>query len=202
MRVTGIEELSRSRSKVFIDEEFAFVLYKGELRSHHINVGQEIAEEDYAVLVNEVLPKRAKLRAMNLLKSREYTTKQLHDKLKTGGYPEAVIQTAMDYVAGFHYTDDLRYAADYITAHESTRSRCRIERDLAGKGIDRETMEAAWSEWEKLGGKQDEQEMIRRLLAKKKYDPENADRKEMQRMYAFLMRKGFAQETVRRALDV
>jgi regulatory protein len=200
MRVTGLEEVSKSRSRVFIDEEFAFVLYKGELRSHHICVGQELDREDYDAIVNEVLPRRAKLRAMNLLKGREYTTKQLHDKLKANGYPEQIIQTALDYVAGFHYTDDLRYAVDYITAHESTRSRQRIGQDLAAKGIDRETAQAAWDEWEKLGGRQDEQEMIRALLAKKHYDPEAADRKEKQRLYGFLMRKGFSQDAVRRAL--
>ena len=97
MRVTKLEELSKSRSKVFIEQEFAFVLYKGELRSYHICEGQEIAQEDYDEIVGKILPKRAKLRAMNLLKSREYTTKQLHDKLKEGCYPEDIIAQALDY---------------------------------------------------------------------------------------------------------
>ena len=82
MRVTEIEELSKARSRVFIDNEFAFVLYKGELRSYHMVVGKEIDQKDYEDIVGKVLPKRAKLRAMNLLKNREYTVKQLHDKLK------------------------------------------------------------------------------------------------------------------------
>lgn len=198
--MTGIEEISKSRSRVYIEGEFAFVLYKGELRLYHICEGQEIRQEDYETIWNEVLPKRAKLRAMNLLKSREYTTKQLYRKLKEGEYPERVIEAVLDYVAGFHYTDDLRYAVGYITDHESTRSRRRIEQDLAGKGIDKETLEKAWAEWEKQGGQQDEQAMIRALLAKKKYDPENTDRKEQQKLYAFLMRKGFSGEQVRRAL--
>lgn len=198
--MTGIEEISKSRSRVYIEGEFAFVLYKGELRLYHICEGQEIRQEDYETIWNEVLPKRAKLRAMNLLKGREYTTKQLYRKLKEGEYPERVIEEALDYVAGFHYTDDLRYAVGYITDHESTRSRRRIELDLVGKGIDKETLEKAWAEWEKQGGQQDEQAMIRALLAKKKYDPENTDRKEQQKLYAFLMRKGFSGEQVRRAL--
>lgn len=200
MRVTGIEEMSKSRSRVYIDEEFAFVLYKGELRLYHICVGQDIKQEDYDIIWNEVLPKRAKLRAMNLLKSREYTTKQLSDKLKAGGYPDAVIQTALEYVAGFHYTDDLRYAVSYISDHENTRSRRRIEQDLLGKGIDAGTLEAAWREWESQGGSQNELEMILALLEKKGYHPESADRKEQQRLYGFLMRKGFSGEKVRKAL--
>ena len=77
MKVTRLEELSRSRSRVYIEQEFAFVLYKGELRSYHICEGEELEQSDYEEIINKVLPKRAKLRAMNLLKNREYTVKQL-----------------------------------------------------------------------------------------------------------------------------
>lgn len=200
MRVTQIVELSKSRSKVFIDGIFAFVLYKGELRLYHVREGEELAEEDYRTIMEEVLPKRAKLRAMNLLKSREYTTAQLGTKLQQGFYPEAVIEQALEYVASFHYTDDMRYAVDYITYQESSRSRRRIEQDLQKKGIAREVIEQAWAQWQEQGGTQDEQAMIASLLAKKHYEPEHADYKEKQKMYAFLLRKGFSMEQIRKAL--
>lgn len=123
MLVTQVTELSKSRSKVYIDQEFAFVLYKGELRLYHIKEGQQLSEEDYRTIMQEVLPKRAKLRAMNLLQGREYTTAQLRTKLQQGFYPAEIIEQAIVYVAGFHYIDDLRYAVDYITYHEDSRSR-------------------------------------------------------------------------------
>lgn len=200
MIITQIQELSRSRSKIFIDEEFAFVLYKGELRSFRIRLGEELSEECYRKIMGELLPKRAKLRTMNLLKSREYTVRQLFDKLKEGGYPEKVIVEALDYVAAFHYTDDLRYAVNFIRRHEDSRSRRRIEQDLLGKGIDRLTLEKAWAEWEEQGGNQNESRMVGELLEKKGFDHETAGQKERQRMYCFLMRKGFSGDVVRRAV--
>lgn len=200
MTVTAIEELSKSRSKVYIDEEFAFVLYKGELRTYHVRVGEGIEQKDYDRIRNEVLPRRAKLRAMKLLTRREYTERQLADKLKEGYYPQEIIDEALAYVAEYRYTDDLRYACDYIAGHEDTRSRRRIEQDLLGKGIDRETLEAAWAGWEAQGGSQDEEKMIRELLEKRGYDTEGADMGERRRTYAFLMRKGFSGDAVRRAL--
>lgn len=200
MIVTAVEELSKSRSKIMIDGEFAFVLYKGELRLYHIREGEEIAQKDYDTISKEVLPKRAKLRAMKLLTKKEYTEKQLRDKLREGFYPEAVIREALAYVASFHYTDDFRYAVTYIADHENTRSRRRIEQDLLGKGISREIQEQAWAEWEAKGGSQDEQSMIHELLVKRRYNPDTADLKERQRIYAFLMRKGFSGEAVRRAM--
>lgn len=200
MKVTAFEELSASRSRVYIDGEFAFVLYKGELRSYHLCVGEEIAQEDYDEIMEQVLPKRAKLRAMNLLTKREYTERQLCDKLKAGYYPQKVIEEALAYVAGFRYTDDLRYACDYIAGHEDTRSRRRIEQDLLGKGIDRATLERAWAKWEEQGGRQDEAAMIQTLLKKRGYDAEKAEMKERQKTYSFLVRKGFSGDAVKQAL--
>lgn len=201
MLVTQVTELSKSRSKVYIDQEFAFVLYKGELRLYHIKEGEPLKEEDYRTIMQEVLPKRAKLRAMNLLQGREYTTSQLRTKLQQGFYPPKIIEQAIDYVAGFHYIDDLRYAVDYITYHEDSRSRRRIEQDLQGKGILAATIEEAWQVWRENGGKQDEQAMIRELLHKKNYDTEGeTDWKERQKIYAFLARKGFSAEVIRKAI--
>ncbi len=200
MKITAIEELSKARSRVWIDGEFAFVLYKGELRLYRIREGEEISEETLKTIRQEILPKRAKLRAMNLLKSREYTTKQLHDKLKQGGYPEDIITLALDYVASYHYTDDLRYAVSYMQSHETDKSRRRIEQDLMRKGIGKETLEKAWQTWEARGGEQDEQQMISELLEKRGYCPREADLREKQRLYGFLMRRGFSGEQVRKAL--
>ena len=201
MTVTRIEELSKSRSRVYIDDQFAFVLYKGELRLYHLREGEEIALQDYETILGEILPKRAKLRAMNLLKSRDYTVSQLRQKLEQGGYPEAVAEEALGYVESFHYTDDLRYAVSFIAGHENSRSRRRIEQDLMRRGICREPLEKAWLEWEEQGGRQDEHAIIRELLRKKKFDPECADEKEKLRIYAFLLRKGFSGELARKAVN-
>ncbi len=82
MTVNRIEEVSSSKVKVYIDEEFAFALYKGELRKYGIKEEKELTEAAYREITGEVLPKRAKLRCMNLLQKKDYTRKQLADKLK------------------------------------------------------------------------------------------------------------------------
>ena len=200
MIVTQITELSKERSKVYIDQEFAFVLYKGELRLYRIQEGKELTADTYRTIMQEVLPKRAKLRAMNLLQTKEYTTAQLRRKLCMGFYPEDIVQQALDYVASYHYTDDLRYSVNYITCHEDDRSRRRIEQDLYAKGVDKATIENAWKVWEQQGGIQNEQKMIAKLLQKRNYDPEKTDLKEQQRLYAFLTRKGYSSDQIRKAL--
>ncbi len=200
MRITQVEEMTKSRCRVYIDYEFAFVLYKGELRRYRIKEGEELSEEAYRAIMADVLPRRAKLRAMNLLKSREYTVAQLRSKLEQGQYPEQIIEDALEYVASYHYTDDLRYAAEYIVCHEESRSRSRIEQDLQNKGISKDTIQAAWAAWEEQGGTQDEEGIIRRLLEKRGFDSDTADYGEVQRQAAFLLRKGFSYAGIRRVL--
>ncbi|MBQ7933417.1 MAG: RecX family transcriptional regulator [Lachnospiraceae bacterium] len=164
--------------------------------------GEELPSENYVQIMEEVLPKRAKLRAMNLLMKRTYTSSQLRRKLEEGYYPPSVIEEALDYVASFHYTDDLQYALDYITYRETTHSRKRMEQDLMKRGISADLFEKAWSLWEDQGGSQDESAMIHMLLRKKGYKPEGADRAQQSKMYQFLLRKGFSGEQITKALRI
>ena len=197
--VTDVAGLSGGRYKVYIDQEFAFVLYKSELRQYGISADHEISDEHYDEIIHRVLPKRAKLRAMALLQKRCYTEKQLTDKLKEGLYSKAVIEEALSYVKSFGYVDDLQFAVDYITYHEEARSGRRIICDLQQKGIDENVIRQAFDKWKELGGCQNEQEMIRAVLEKKNYNSD-CSLKERQKIYAFLLRKGFSIENVNKVL--
>ena len=200
MIVTQMIGISRARYKVYVDGQFAFILYKGELREFGIEEEKEISESCYQQIMTQVLPKRAKKRALNLLESRDYTSGQLREKLRQGDYPQACIDEAIDYVESYCYVDDLRYAKDFITYHLEHKSRTRIGQDLMRKGIGRDIIEAAFEELEQSGTGQDETAMIVKLLEKKKYDVRTASKQDKQRMYGFLYRKGFHTDAISRAL--
>ena len=93
MLVTDLVEFTKSRYRVFIDYEFAFVLYKGEIRKFKIKKDEEIADDIYNMIVSKLLPERAQKRACALLAERCYTEKKLSDKLSQGGYPQSVVDT-------------------------------------------------------------------------------------------------------------
>lgn len=188
--------------KIEIDGEFAFVLYKGELRVYGIKENQEISEEVYHKILTEVLSKRAKLRAMNLLKSRAYTAFQLKEKLEEGGYPEKIIEEAIDYVSSFGYVNDSQYAVDFIEYNKETKSKNRIFMDLFKKGIPRDMIEEAWNDVVGEEKEKFEKEQIIYWLSKKHYSPETASLQEKQKMMAFLYRKGFSNEMIRSVLSL
>lgn len=201
--VTGIEEISKARCKVYLEEEFAFVLYKGELSAYGIKLGKSLSEENYRCILNEVLSKRAKKRSLNLLKSRPYTEKRLREKLKEGGYPDAVIEEALEYVKSYHYVDDYDYACQYIEYRKAADSRRKLEEALRNRGISGEILEQAFGAAYESREEQEELEkaQIRRLLEKRGYDPAANDYKEKQKLFAYLMRKGFSGDLIRRVME-
>ena len=201
MTVTSILPEGRTKYAVVIDGERVFTLYRGELSRYRIREGEELSEEAFAEIMQTLLPKRAKLRCMNLLKSRSYTRRQLTEKLRAGKYPEAVIEEALAYVESYGYVDDAAYARSYVEDQIEKKGLRRIEEELLRKGVDRALIEEAVSLVQEKDGAQDEASLIRALLEKKRFNAAEADLSERRRIQAFRCRKGFSAEGIRRAMD-
>ena len=197
--ITNVTELSKGRYQVELDGERRFTLYKGELHTYQIKEGARISGEAVEEILTEILPKRAKLRSMNLLKNRSYTEYQLREKLRQGFYPESVIDEALEYVKSYHYIDDRCYVRDYIVYYSESRSRGRIMQDLLRKGVSKELIRAVYEE-DLVEELPDETALIKRWLLKKNYDRERADYQERQKMGVFLYRKGFSLEKIEKSI--
>ena len=200
MTITEITAITNARYRVTLDEEITFALYKGELRRFHMRQGGEIAEDIYQSILHEILPKRARMRCLNLLKTKDYTKKQLEDKLKQGEYPKEIIADAIAYVESYGYINDENYARNFIEYNMQKKSRTRMENDLLKKGIRKELIHKAFDELEEDGMKIDETAMIQKLLMKKNYRAQTATPEERRKMYGFLYRKGFHSDIISRAL--
>ena len=196
MTVTKIEEVTKAKCRIEIDQEFAFVLYKGELRMYHIREGEELDSAIYEEIVEKLLPKRATMRAMNLLKSRPYTEYQLRQKLSMGGYPQDAQEKAISYVKNYHYIDDRQYAMDYIEYHQESKTKQKLLQSLMSKGLTKELILECFDEIVGDRKKELEEEQILKILRKKNYDPEQWTFEEKQRLMASLYRKGFSSELI------
>lgn len=199
MIIKEIIEVSKSKVKIILDDEFAFVLYKGELRSYKLKAGEELSKETYDEIINQVLTKRAKLRAMHLLEKRDYSEYKLREKLNEGGYPKQVIDTALEYVCSYGYVDDTRYAVSYINYASSSKSKKQIEQELLKKGISKTDIEKAYEE--ASVDLEPEEELIKTLLHKKHYDDMEQTYENKQKMIAFLYRKGFNLDKIYKVLE-
>ena len=201
MTVTKIEPLSKTRYKVYLDGEFAFVLYKGELAQFGVREDGELSEETAGKIRAEVVAKRAKIRAMHLLEDMDRTEAALREKLRQGYYPTEAADAAVEYVKSFGYLNDGRYAENYVRSRLGTKSRREIEAALMKKGLAKELIDRAFEICAEDAGPDPDEAAIRTLLRKKRFDPDGADEAELRKIYAFLGRKGFCCETVRHVIQ-
>ena len=202
--ITQIEELDKKRCKVYIDQEYAFTIYKGELKEYKLRENYPIEDKVYQIIKTEILPKRAKKRCLNLLQKRPYTERKLREKLEEGYYTEDIIEDAIGYVKSFHYIDDYEYACQYIFYHKELESRKKMEEKLMVRGVNRDTLQKAFlvSYFDEKEAMEIEMEQAKKLLQKKKYEHENIDWKEKQKIYAFLIRKGISSSIIKKAMEL
>ena len=123
-------------------------------------------------------------------------TARLRRKLESGDYPESCVDDAMEYVSSYGYIDDLRYSMNYIDYHRESKSQNSIKLDLIKKGVDKSTIERAFSETDPPT----EEDQIRGWLDKKHFEDFKDDQKEKYRIYQFLLRKGYKSEDILRAM--
>lgn len=197
MIITQMDSFGKDKLLITLDEEISFCLYQKEVHHLQLEPGAELTDTLYQEIRKEILIPRARKRTMYLLEKMDRTEAQLREKLRQGRYPEDIIENAIAYVKGFHYVDDLRYAESYVHCYSQSKSRRRLYQELVGKGVPRDLIEQALEEEYET---EDESAKIVRWLEKKHYSAEEADPKQRQRMYQFLLRKGFRSGDVLRLL--
>lgn len=192
MEITKIQALTKQKYRIFLDGESAFAVYKGELSCYHLEEGAVLPPEVYEELVNRVLKKRATLRAMHILERTDKTEAQLRRKLEESEYPKEAVESAIAYVTSYGYLDDRRYAEHYIEWKKQGKGKARLKMELVQKGISREIIEEVLESTD-FG---ETREMIRQIILKKRKTDIPMNEKEKQRLYGFLMRKGFSSSDI------
>lgn len=193
--VCSVEPLSGGRFRVSLEDGVSFPLYGKELEQFGIREGEELSGEAEAQILGELLPRRAKLCAMNYLQRSDRTEQQLRRKLGELLYPDDAVEQAVAYVRDFHYIDDVRYAENYIESKKDSMSLRRIEQELYARGVSRESFEAAALAAEVP----DEERQIAAWLEKKHFSA-LAQRSERDRMIRFLLRRGYSMPAIQRVL--
>ena len=135
--------------------------------------------------------------ALALLARRDYTSRELSDRLIERGYgADAVARTLADLTAA-GFVNDARVAASHVrtAVQVKSRGRMRVGRELAARGLSRDAVDKALEAIEP----DDERAVIRKVLKRKRYPP-SPTIQERQRMFQHLMRRGFTPAGIRSVL--
>ena len=195
MIVKAVVPVDKRKCKVFLEGDFAFVLYKSEAARFHIEEGNDLPAKTYEMIEEEILLKRARDRALYLLQSQGRTQAEMIKKLKDDGYSQSVTERVLSFLQEYHFIDDNAYTENYIHVNKGRKSKRQITYELQQKGVDRDQIRQMLKE-----NPVDEEETVRALLKKKTGGRIPEDKKEIQKLAAFLGRKGFSFEVISRVL--
>ena len=185
--VLSEEAMTKGKIRVRLDTGLTCILYRSEQRQINAYEGSSLTREQYEILVHEILGKRATKRAMHLLEKMDRTEYKRREKLSEGGYPDEAIEDAIGYVKRYHYLDDERYARNYVFLAQDRKSRKKLSIELYQRGIKKELIDRILEEEYEA----DEEKQICQLLEKRGFDPKTCSEKERQKLYQFLLRRGF-----------
>lgn len=141
MRIVEIVPVTKTKYRVVTDEQLAFMLYKGELSRYRLKENGELSAEIFQEIFREILVKRAKLRAMASVDTDGLHGSRTGKETNEGRIYTAAVKIAMDYVRSYHYLDDERYVARYLSAYQGRKSRRQMQFELERNGIPREMIQ-------------------------------------------------------------
>lgn len=193
MVVTQLEDLEKSKVRVYIDDEYAFLLYRKDIEEFGLKEGNEIIYDVYEKILTDTIYRRAKQKALAILKFMDRTELELRRKLSDAEYPEKIIDRTISYVIEYGYLNDERYALAYIRARMNTKSKLVIRTELLQKGISKDLTERILEEEYEQDeiGEDAEMTALRKAIAKKTKSVEDLNMEDKRKLMAALYRKGF-----------
>ena len=144
---------------------------------------------------------RARNNAYSLLRSRPRSEVEMRSRLKLKGYDAATIEAIISELARVGQLDDVRFARLWVESRMNSNPMGDIvlRRELKEKGVDDGIIEATLAE---RGADYDEYKVAFTMAAERFRQLAKLDkRKALKRLYDYLLRRGFAYDTVKRILD-
>ena len=144
--------------------------------------------------------KQGYLYAVRLLTASKKSSKELTKRLKGKGYNEAVIQNILEFLESQGILSDQKLVSDSVQwAKQAKRyGKRKIYAQLKQKGLDSKTIEQALGQYSKEEERETALELAQNRWDKlSKIEP----KKRKQRLYSYLIGRGFDFEVVREIID-
>ena len=142
MIVTKVQSVTKMKMRVFLDGEPAFVASPAQIRLWGLYEGKELDAEEEITLHRQICIYAART-AAEILARREYSTRDLEQKLRAKEFTSEAVRYALEYVKQKHYQDDERCAEAYIRSHSRKKSRMQLRAALRDMGISDDIIESA-----------------------------------------------------------
>lgn len=198
MELTAAEPRRRGLVQLFLDGEAAVKLDAQVFLQSGLKPGDQVSDQELFELIQASDARRAQEKALYLLEYRNYSKRELTEKIARTAASREAAQAAAGRMEELGLIDDRRFGEDYareLFGRKGYGSR-RVAQELRRKGLDQELVQELV---EKYGSPEQSGENIRRVL-EKKYPGWREDEKVRRRAFAALQRLGYSYQEVREAM--
>lgn len=145
-------------------------------------------------------PEKAREYAFLLLKFRLRSEKELLQRLRQKGFSEELCHDTVNFLKDREFIDDRVFARGWVASRlRRPFGLRRIKQELAQKGLDKEIIEDTFAQ---AKVDYDEGSIVRRLAERRFSKLKGIEPlKAKQRVYAYLMRRGFSPDLIREIID-
>ena len=198
--ITEIRPYKRTKLfEVFSENGPEFLANQKFLTEHQLLPRAEYDDDDF-----EQIKARAQLldairKCVDILSRKDYSKKELLQKLSAKGIPEDAATAALSYMETHGYQDDVRYAKRLAELGKNSYGRKRVEQILYQHGIERETAKDVLDEV--FSDPEEEDEQLDRILDRAAKGKDLASPQERNKLYAKLARLGYAPSAISGALS-
>lgn len=198
MELTAAEPRRRGLVQLFLDGEAAVKLDTQVFLQSGLKPGDQVSDQELFELIQASDARRAQEKALYLLEYRNYSKRELTEKIARTAASREAAQAAAGRMEELGLIDDRRFGEDYARELFSRKGygARRAAQELRRKGLDQELVQELV---EKYGSPEQSEENIRRVL-EKKYPGWREDEKVRRRAFAALQRLGYSYQEVREAM--
>ena len=194
-----VQQRDNARVSIYIDETFSFGLHMDIQLDHRLKPGDLLDETAIAQLLKEDESRKAITAALNLLSYRPRAAGELRGKLREKGYAPEAVDAAVARMRELRYLDDEAFAERWVESRQSSRPRSErmLKRELAQKGVDKETIERTVEE----AGVDEYGDALE--LARKKYQSLRHEERDVRyrRLSGLLGRRGYGYDIIRQVME-
>ena len=188
--ITAIEPQKKNKGRVslFIDGEFFCGLEMLTVLKFRLKEKQAMEESELLSLVLDSELTVAFEKAMGQINVRMRTRKEIEEYLKDKKFSEEVIASTIAKLVNYRYVDDAEFCRHYIAAKRQSWGEIKIKYMLSGLGVESSTIEEVYA-----ATSSQVEEACRLAIKKFSTEPDK------QKVFGFLMRKGFDSSTIKSA---
>ena len=199
-QITAIkpQEKRKNRFNVYLDGHFGFALGNELLAKKGLKVGQELSPQMVEELTSQDRLNNARDGVYHFLSYRPRSEKEIRDYLKKKELKEEEKEKIIKNLREEKLIDDLEFAHWFLEQRQNfhPKGNYALRQELRQKGIDQKTIDQV------LLTKKEELKLAKKVLAKaeKKY-ASLSGREKKGKLMAYLLRRGFSWEAVKKAVD-